>query len=79
MESTGGATLDLGRGVRSLDALDTDAREIIILRGIEQHPYDELSTVLGAAPKALSARYRRALEKLRQELPDSIYGELNSD
>ncbi len=65
--------------LKGLDALDADAREIIILRGIEQHPYDELSTVLGATPKALSARYRRALKKLRLELPSSIYAEFDDE
>lgn len=65
--------------LKSLESLDPDAREIVILRGIEQHPYDELSAILGATPKALSARYRRALEKLRGQLQGSIYDEMNSD
>ncbi len=66
--------------LKSLDDLDPDAREIIILRGIEQHPYDEISTVLGGvAPKTLSARYRRALEKLRDRLPGTIFEELGEE
>jgi hypothetical protein len=35
--------------------------------------------VLGADAKVLAVRYQRALEKLRRELPGSVYDELGDD
>ena len=61
----------------SLDKLDPRDRELIILRGIEQHAYAEISAILGEDAKQLAVRYQRALKKLRSRLPGSIYDELD--
>lgn len=62
-----------------LERLEPRDQEIIVLRGIEQHPYQEIAAVLGADAKVLAVRYQRALEKLRRELPGSVYDELGDD
>lgn len=67
-------TQDLVR--QCLDRLEPRDRELLILRGIEQHPYQEIAVILGADAKSLAVRYQRALEKLRREIPGSVYEEL---
>jgi len=62
-----------------LEQLDPKDREIIVLRGIEQRPYKEISLHLGSDRKILAVQYQRALEKLRKELPGSIFDELTDD
>lgn len=61
----------------SLEKLDPRDRELIILRGIEQHAYKEISAILGEDAKQLAVRYQRALKKLRSRLPGSVYDELD--
>ena len=61
----------------SLARLDPRDREILLLRGVEGHAYKEIAVILGADAKSLAVRYQRALEKLRRELPGSIYDELD--
>jgi RNA polymerase sigma factor (sigma-70 family) len=61
--------------VESLERLAPADREIIVLRGIEQHPYKGIAAALGVDEKLLPMRYRRALERLRKELPGSLYEE----
>lgn len=62
---------------RGLDLLEPKDRELLVLRGIEQHSYSEIATVLGVDAKTLAVRFQRALEKLRRQLPGSIYEELS--
>ena len=62
-----------------LDKLGEDDRTIIILRGIEQHPYKAIASVLNEEAKTLSVRYSRALKKLRELLPNSVYDEFIDD
>ena len=59
----------------SLAQLDETDRELIILRGIEQQPYKDIALVLRADTKVLAVKYRRALQKLREKLPGSVYDE----
>ena len=54
-------------------------REIIVLRGIEQHAYREIAVLLNEDAKALAVRYQRALEKLRQLLPSAIFDEFDDN
>lgn len=61
---------------RALAALDPDDREVIVLRGIEQHPTAEVALLFGVKPNTISVRYRRALERLRALLPHGIADEL---
>ncbi len=64
---------------RSLDRLGDPDRELIVLRGIEQHSYREIAAVVGGEPKSLAVRYCRALQKLRSELPDSVFTEFENE
>lgn len=59
-----------------LNSLDSKDREIILLRGVEQQPAKVVSVVLEISEEAVSKRYRRALEKLRSRLPQSVFDEL---
>lgn len=63
----------------ALERLSPDDRAIIVLRAIEQVPYEEAALVLGVAKGTLAVRYHRALEKLRSLLPDSLIHEFAAD
>lgn len=65
----------VGACIGRLEALD---REVLLLRGIEQRGNDEVAALLGIEPGTASARYRRALERLRQELPGSVFEDLET-
>ena len=60
-----------------LRELETRDQEIVVLRGIEQHPYEEIATLLHEDRKVLAVRYQRALDKLRRLLPGSIFDEFS--
>lgn len=60
----------------ALERLDPVDREILLLRGVEQRSPGEVAETLGLAASAASMRYRRALERLRAELPDSVFADL---
>ncbi|MBK8096210.1 MAG: sigma-70 family RNA polymerase sigma factor [Planctomycetes bacterium] len=63
--------------VRSaLELLEPADREIILMRGIEQQAPEEVAAQLSLSRGTLSKRYRRALAKLRERLPDSVFHEL---
>lgn len=59
-----------------LDHLSANAREVLVLRGIEQLSNDAVATRLGEAKSTISMRFSRALEDLRTCLPGSIFDEL---
>jgi len=59
-----------------LAELEARDREILILRGIEQHPNQTVAGVLGITPQAVAMRYRRALDRLRARLPRSVFDEM---
>ncbi len=63
----------------ALDSLDAPDRELIYLRGIEGHAYRELVALLGAEENALTQRYRRALARLREKVPSSVFDELDPE
>ena len=50
-------------------------REVIILRGIEQHPARDVAAILEISPPAVDQRYSRALKRLREQLPNSVFDE----
>ena len=56
--------------------LPADEREVLILRGIEQHANGEVARMLGIDDSAVTRRYQRALATLRHRLPDGIFHEL---
>ena len=51
-------------------------REVILLRGIEQNPSKAVAVMLGITPQAVDQRYSRALKRLRTQLPESVFWEL---
>lgn len=59
-----------------LDRLPEDDRAVVVLRGIEQRPFRDVAELLGVTENTATVRYRRALEKLRAELPGSLFDEL---
>ena len=62
--------------IRSLGDRD---REILMLRGIEQMSNDTVSMLLRMKKQSVSIRYQRALERLRDRLPGSVFEELARD
>jgi RNA polymerase sigma factor (sigma-70 family) len=63
----------------AIDQLEPRDREIIILRGIEQLPNQEVAVILKMAPNTVAVAYRRAKERLKQLLTDSVWHEVDDD
>lgn len=61
---------------RTLEGLEPRDRDLIVLRAIEQRTNQETAEALGIAPNTAAQAYRRALERLRRELPGSVFDEL---
>jgi len=64
----------LAAAIAGLDPLD---QKVVILRGIEQNSGATVARLLETTEKAVSMRYRRALDRLRLLLPGSIFDELD--
>ena len=64
---------------QAIDDLPVQERTLMLLRGVEQRSYKEISPLLGRDPNSLSATYGRILAKLRRALPGSIFEELAED
>ncbi len=62
----------------ALLALPTQDREIVFLRGIEQQENRVVAELLGITPEAAAMRYHRALRRLRERLPGSVFEELDA-
>ncbi|MCU0726818.1 MAG: sigma-70 family RNA polymerase sigma factor [Planctomycetes bacterium] len=54
--------------LRELDRLDTEAREVVVLRDLEDLSYEEIAGVLGCPPGTVKSRLFRAREELRARL-----------
>lgn len=63
----------------AIEALSELDREVVVLRAIEQHPNPVAASMLGVEPGTLAVRYHRALKRLKEQLPDSIFDEIESD
>lgn len=63
------ATQELKRALASLSPSDL---EILMLRGIEQRQNQVVATLLGISTAAASARYMRALERVRMHFPEDF-------
>ena len=63
----------------ALDELSDDDRAIIVLRGIEQADLKDAAAQLGITTNAASVRYHRALARLRERLPGSIFDDLRNE
>jgi len=68
-----------GRVVACIQELDAEDREIVVLRGIEQQPNHVVALLLEMNPRTVASRYHRALVKLRERLPGSVFDELPLD
>jgi len=60
----------------AIEALEPRARELVILRAIEQRTNEEAAAALGLVPNTAAQAYRRALESLRAKLGPSVFDEL---
>ena len=80
-----GAVTHAARGelATALDAclatLSEKDRAVVILRAAEGLSNQEAARELGELPTTISHRYRRALEKLREVVPNSFFDELSDD
>jgi RNA polymerase sigma-70 factor, ECF subfamily len=73
---TKAARSELGAAIEAgLAGLATKDREVVLLRLVEGLTNEEAARESGEAPNTVSHRYRRALEKLRRALPESIWDE----
>jgi len=64
------------RVMACLEELAPKDREVILLRGIEQQSSQVVALLLGLTPEAVAMRYSRALKRLRERLPSSVFHEL---
>ncbi len=81
---TGIFTVTMRRDTRdeilsALNGLEERDRELILLRGVEGQSYKEIAVLLGGDPKQLAVTYQRAIHKLRELLPGSIFQDFDSD
>jgi RNA polymerase sigma factor (sigma-70 family) len=63
---------------RCLEELDPVEREIVVLRGIEERPHKEIAELLGVSVENSAVRYHRALKRLREQMPDSAFDDLEA-
>lgn len=66
------------RVLLSLEELDPQDREVVVLRAVEQRRNHEVAALLGEKPNTVAVRYKRALERLRALLPGSVFTELEA-
>ncbi|HEU4682003.1 MAG TPA: RNA polymerase sigma factor [Gemmatimonadales bacterium] len=58
---------------RALSQLDTDSREVFLLKYVEELSYQEMAGLTGAGISALKMRVKRACERLRRILMEKEY------
>ncbi len=63
----------VGRVHRALAELGSGDREIVIRRGLEQQPLSVVAGQLGIEPGTAAVRYHRAMKRLKERLPDSLF------
>ena len=51
-------------------------REVLVLHGIEGHPHKLVAARLGLTPENVGVRYHRALKRLRELMPASVFDDL---
>jgi len=57
--------------------LSEDDQAVVVLRSIEQVSLPTTAQLLGATENAVAVRHHRALQRLRERLPDSVFAELD--
>lgn len=60
----------------AIEGLDAADRELVVLRGIEQQSNQIVGTLLDAKPGTVAVRYHRALTRLREKLPGSVFDDI---
>lgn len=60
----------------AIDELPPEEREILVLRGIEQHKNSDIAAQLGVDNATVTRRWQRALQTLRTRLQASVLDEL---
>jgi RNA polymerase sigma-70 factor, ECF subfamily len=74
VNSDAGGQSDLRRDIwRAVDALDLEAREIIIMQHFMNMSYEEISSLLGIPRGSVASKLYRAREELKQKLGGSAY------
>ena len=63
----------------AIAGLSEEDRAVFIVRGIERAPVSVAAQLLELKPNTVSKRYNRCLEKLRAQLPDSIFADFPED
>lgn len=58
--------------------LEEADREILLLRGVEQVSAKSAALIVGATLDAVNKRYQRALSRLREKLPGSVFDEVEA-
>ena len=64
---------DHQQAMRSLAALPTEQREVIVLKIWHEYTFEEIGELLELSPNTAAGRYRYGLQKLRQSLKDPHY------
>jgi len=68
---------DLASAVNAaLEQLDPQAREVVVLHGIEGLQHRQIAVEMGIKPNTIAQQYHRAILKLRKLIPDSVFHEL---
>jgi RNA polymerase sigma factor (sigma-70 family) len=60
----------------TLNGLPPDDREVLVLHGIEGRPHKEVGARIGLTPEHSAVRYHRAIKRLREQIPASVFDEL---
>lgn len=77
-EQHSGVVTRAARGERAthlraaLQSLAEEDRAVLVLRGIEQRPFEDVASALTVSPEACKKRYQRALARLRATLGDDL-------
>jgi RNA polymerase sigma factor (sigma-70 family) len=61
-----------------LQGLAEEDRLIVLYHGVEQNSCVEVAAQLQIKPNTVVVKYRRALDKLRARLPDSVFDEMGT-
>jgi len=61
---------------QTIGELSPREQKLIVMRGIEGHPVNEIASVLGVSPNTVSVAYRRACAKLRGRLDPRLLDDL---
>lgn len=65
--------------MKAIDGLSERDRAVLVLRGVEQLSNEAVAERLDVTPTNAATIYNRALARLRELLPDSVFAELAND